>query len=152
MWMAVLAFVASAIFVDLVGYWLHRWAHSPTSPLNRAHETHHRKYPYRNFLSDGYRSAGSDSLAIWFAPFGIAYAATILLAGVPHPAAILIGGGLVALASSVVHDLTHIRGSMAWRWRVLRRIARRHRIHHSRTDTHFGVLSGVWDRLFRTAR
>ena len=95
---AVLYFLASAIFVDFVGYWLHRWSHRPWSPLHRPHMTHHViNYPPRSFFSSKYRSAGSDSLAIWFAPFGVIYAATILLLGVPHAIPILLGGALVAV-------------------------------------------------------
>lgn len=150
---AVLCFLASAAVVDLAGYWLHRWAHRPSSPLHRAHMTHHVvNYPPKAFFSTKYRSARSDSLAIWFAPFGLAYATAVILLGIPHPVPILLGGAAVAVLSSVLHDLTHISGSMVWRTYGFRGIAVRHHSHHFKMGRNFGILFPWWDVLFRTRR
>lgn len=149
----ILWFLASAAFVDLVGYWLHRWAHRKGSPLHRAHMTHHVvNYPPRSFFSKRYRSSRADSLALWFAPFGAAYAAAVLLLGAPHPWAMIAGGLTVAVLSSVLHDLTHIQGSIAWRWRILGGIAARHHAHHFKMGRNFGILVPCWDVLFGTRR
>lgn len=150
---AILWFLGSAVLVDLIGYWLHRWSHRPGSPMYRAHMTHHvENYPPRMFFSRSYRSSGRDGLAIYFAPFAVLYVLLVVLSGVPHPMAILAGGAGIALASSVAHDLTHISNSAAWRWRILRGIAVRHHTHHFKMGRNFGILVGAWDTLFRTRR
>ena len=150
---AVLLFVGSALFVDLVGYWLHRWAHHTSSgPLYRAHMTHHTvQYPPRNVLSERYRSSGWDSLAIWFGPVLLLYCLLLLLADI-EPWATLPGAAFVAILSSVAHDLTHVRGSIAWRWRILKGIAVRHYTHHYKMGRNFGVLLPWWDVIFHTRR
>lgn len=149
---AIVWFLSSAILVDLVGYWLHRWAHRKGSPLFRAHMTHHLvNYPPQHVLSDRYRSSKADNLGIWFAPFFVAYLIIILL--VPKvdfwPAAA--GAAVVAALNVVVHDLTHISGSIIWRSR-LRGVAVRHHAHHFKMKKNFGILTDWWDRIFRTRR
>lgn len=148
---AVLWFLASAAFVDFVGYWLHRWAHRKGSPLYRPHMTHHVvNYPSKAFFSSRYRSSRSDSLALWLAPFGAIYAVTILLVGAPHPWAMVLGGSVVAFLSAVSHDLTHISKSVVWRKRWLLGIAVRHHRHHFKMGLNFGILVPWWDWAFRT--
>ncbi len=148
---AIFWFLASAAFVDLAGYWLHRWAHRKGSPLYRAHMTHHLvNYPPKAFFSTRYRSARSDSLALWLAPFAILYAGAILLVGAPHPWAMIAGAGVVAALSSVAHDLTHITGSIVWKKGWLCGIAVRHHLHHFKMGRNFGILVPWWDRLFGT--
>lgn len=148
---SIVFFLVSATFVDLVGYWLHRWAHSPSSPLHRPHMTHHvRNYPPGRFFSQRYERSGSDSLALWFAPFGVVYVALILLLGLPHPIAMIAGGATVAVLSSVLHDLSHVGGSVAWRWRIFRAGALHHRTHHSKMRRNYGIILSCWDRLFGT--
>lgn len=145
-------FVGSAVFVDFVGYWLHRWAHVRESHMYRAHMTHHAvNYPPHRFFSSEYRSSGGDGLARYFLPFGVAYAVLLALA-CPSPLAAILGGLAVAGASSLLHDLTHIEGSIAWRIRPLKHLAEHHRTHHLKMGRNFGILCDVWDRLFRTHR
>ena len=148
----VIWFLGSALLVDVVGYWLHRWAHRPSSPLYRPHMTHHvLRYPPRRYFSSRYRTSGSDSLALWFAPFGIVYIVLAVVLGVPHLGAVLLGGATTAILSSVVHDLSHVEGSIVWRLPFLRTMARLHRIHHSKMGRNFGVLISLWDWIFRTS-
>ncbi len=150
---AILWFFASALFVDFAGYWLHRWAHRPGSPLYRPHMTHHViNYPPRSFFSTRYKSAGSDGLAIWFAPFGLVYALAIFLLDAPHPWAMLLGGAMVAVFSSKAHDLTHISGSIMWKRRQFAGIAVRHHVHHFKMGRNFGILVPWWDGIFGTRR
>jgi sterol desaturase/sphingolipid hydroxylase (fatty acid hydroxylase superfamily) len=119
--------------------------------MYRAHMTHHLiNYPAKRFLSDNYHSSGSDSLAIWFAPFGVLYAVLVFLSPLPV-LPILLGGAAVALVNSVFHDLTHVSRSLAWRFRPFRRMGIWHRIHHSKMNSNYGILSPVWDWLFRTS-
>ncbi len=146
---AVIWFLSSAVTVDMIGYWLHRWAHRPSSPLHRPHMTHHLvAYPPKAFTSQRYRGSGTDSLVIWFAPFGAVYLLLVLALALPAWP-IAIGGGLVALLNSVLHDRMHTKGSTVRRW--FPRMTEHHRIHHSKMGTSFGILSSAWDRLFGTA-
>ncbi len=150
---AILWFIASAAFVDLAGYWLHRWAHRPGSPLYRPHMTHHViNYPPRSFFSTRYRSSGSDGLAIWFVPFGLVYLIAMLLIGPEHLWAILLGGAAVATLSSIAHDQSHITGSIVWKRSWLRGIAVRHHTHHFKMGRNFGILFPWWDDIFGTRR
>jgi sterol desaturase/sphingolipid hydroxylase (fatty acid hydroxylase superfamily) len=148
---AVLWFIGSAVIVDLIGYWLHRWAHRPCSgPLYRAHMTHHvDNYPPRDVLSDRYRGSGKDSLIIWLGPFLVLYCGLLLGLDV-HPWATLPGALLVAGLSSVAHDMSHIHGSVAWRWKLLVGASVRHHAHHFKMGRNFGVLVPWWDDLFGT--
>lgn len=150
---AVLWFLASAAVVDLAGYWLHRWAHRPSSPIYRPHMTHHViNYPPKAFFSRKYKSSRSDSLALWFAPFGVIYAAAVLISGIPHPAAILLGLAVISIGSALAHDLTHIQGSIVWKNRMFAGVAARHHLHHFKMGRNFGVLVPWWDDIFGTRR
>lgn len=114
--------------------------------------THHvRNYPPRAFFTERYRTSGSDSLALWFIPFGVMYVLVVLLAGLPHTGAILMGGATTAVLSAVIHDMTHVSGSLVWRVRTLRRWGRWHRIHHSKMGRNFGIVLSLWDWIFRTS-
>ncbi len=148
----ILWFLGSAVLVDLIGYWLHRAAHRPWSgAMHRAHMTHHvRNYPPREVTSDRYRSSRAASLAIWLAPFFVIYSVAAFAVGVPHPWAVVAGAGLTAAASSVIHDLTHVSGSIAWRWPMLLGPAVRHHAHHFKMGRNFGIVVTWWDDLFRT--
>lgn len=151
--LAVLLFIASAAFVDFAGYWLHRWAHRPSSPIYRPHMTHHViNYPPRSFFSTKYKPSHSDGLALWFMPFGIVYVAVVLACGLPHPLAIIAGGALVAALSSRAHTLSHIGGSYLWRISPLNGIAVRHHTHHFKMGRNFGILVPWWDGIFGTSR
>lgn len=149
---AFLWFLASAIFVDLAGYWLHRWAHVRSSPLWRPHVTHHAvNYPPQAVMSTSYRSSRSDSLAIWFAPFGALYLLALMVLGCPHLIAAVLGGASVAVLSSVAHDLAHIHNSLVWRLNgYTKGVAVRHIAHHYKTARNFGILVPWWDSIFRT--
>lgn len=150
---AVLCFLASAVIIDLIGYWLHRWIHVPDSWGYRAHMTHHViNYPPRAFFSQKYRSSRADSLVWHFAPFALAYALLVICLGLPHQMAVLTGAGVSVLLSSLLHDLTHIQGSIVWRWRILKGIAVRHHAHHFKMGRNFGILVPWWDGIFRTRR
>lgn len=153
MLMDIAFFIMSAVFIDFVGYWLHRWAHKKHSPLFRPHMTHHLKnYPPKAVISEEYRSSKSDSLAIWFIPFGILYTAFIIGLGIPHQIAIFSGGAIVASISSWLHDETHLANSIVWRKKIFRDAAVRHHAHHFKMRRNYGVITDVWDRIFRTRK
>lgn len=151
---AIVAFIISAILVDLIGYWLHRLAHRPIAGrLYAAHMVHHvDRYPPNNFISERYRpSGGIDSLVIWFLPFGLLYVAAAWLLDLPQLTMIVAGGLTVAIANSVMHDMSHVGGSFIWTRKLFASLGRRHRTHHRKMGKNFGILFGIWDHLFRTA-
>lgn len=146
-------FFASAVFVDFIGYWLHRWAHRPSSPLYKPHMTHHTiNYPPRAYFSEIYKSSHSDGLALWFAPFGVVYVTLIFLLNFPHPYSMLAGGLLVAVLSSIFHELSHVTKSVLWTKSLLKGVAVRHYTHHFKMGRNFGIITGLWDVIFRTRR
>ena len=150
---AILYFLLSAILVDFIGYWLHRWSHKKHSILYKPHMTHHLiTYPPKSVLSDKYKSSGIDGLAIWFSPIAIILFVLVLLLGIPHPIAILLGGLLTGISSSVIHDMTHLSGSVVWRVKFLKGIAIRHHAHHFKMRRNYGIITDLWDRVFLTRR
>ena len=148
----VLAFFLSLAFVDLAGYWLHRWAHVKGSPFYRPHMVHHvRVYPPRRFLSDSYETSGGGNLFLWFGPVLVIYV-TLLWLLLPWPMATVatVGGVIPGIVSSLVHDATHVEGS--WIRRRLPFLADVHRVHHRRMKTNMGIVHPLWDMVFRTWR
>ena len=147
-----LAFFLSLVFVDLAGYWLHRWAHVKGSPFYRPHMVHHvRVYPPRRFLSESYETSGGGNLLLWFGPVLVLYVSLLWLL-LPWPMALTgtVGGVIPGIVSSLVHDATHIRGS--WVWRRLGPLAEMHEVHHRRMRTNLGIVHFGWDRVFGTWR
>lgn len=146
-----LLFILSAGFVDFVGYWLHRWSHAKWSPLFKPHMTHHVKnYPPKKFTTDKYISSGADSLIIWFAPFGLLYLLTIVIFNIPSPIFVIAGGLLSAIVSAVLHDLSHLNNSIAYK--LFPKAVNNHKIHHSHMRKNYGVITDCWDRLFFSKR
>lgn len=145
-------FFSSLVFADLVGYWLHRWAHVKGSPFYRPHMVHHvRVYPARRFLSDTYETSGGGNLLLWFGPVLVLYVALLWLF-LPWPMATVatVAGVIPGIVSALVHDATHVRGS--WVWRRFPRLARMHEVHHRRMGTNLGISHFGWDRAFGTRR
>jgi len=152
MFIFITAFFISWISVDFIGYWLHRWSHIESSPLYKRHMTHHIKnYPARNFISKNYRSSGSDSLAVWFAPFLVIYCSFFFII-LPDSLALMISLGAIppAFLSTAIHDLTHLKGSFIWRHKKLEHLAVGHYAHHRNMRKNFGITSFFWDRIFKT--
>lgn len=153
MFILIIQFFVSWIFVDFIGYWLHRWSHVSSSPLYKRHMTHHIKnYPARKFLSTKeYRSSGSDSLAFWFAPFFIFYCImSLLLFQFSTATAIIIGAIPPSVLSVVIHDMTHVQNSFIWKHIRFRYLVRGHYAHHRNMRKNFGITSYIWDRIFFT--
>lgn len=147
-------FIGSALLVDLVGYWLHRLAHRPGTPLYRAHMVHHIvNYPPKAVVVPGrYISSKGSNLALWFGPILVLYITLGFVLDVPHPWVMAIGGGLVAVLSALIHDLTHVDGSLVWRRAPLIGMAVRHHAHHFKMRRNFGIILPWWDVLFGTRK
>ena len=145
-------FFGSALLTDLIGYWLHRWAHRKGSPLFQAHMTHHLvNYPPKSVVSSSYRPSGSDSLAIWFAPFLLLYLWILWILPGAHFWAAALGSLVVAGLTALVHDFSHISRSFAWQWPFIG-VSVRHHAHHFKMRRNFGILFPSWDVIFKTRK
>lgn len=144
-------FGGSWLLVDLIGYWLHRLAHLPKSPLYRAHMTHHvQNYPSNRLQSDSYRNSGADSLAVWFAPIVVLYWVVSALVFGRWGFPVMLGALPPAVLSTLVHDWTHLRVSPLTRTTWTRRLAYLHHIHHRNHQKNLGITIFWWDRIFGT--
>ena len=145
-WPLAIEIVITVIILDLAIYWQHRWMHL-VPWLWRLHRLHHTD---TNF---------ELTLALRFHPFEIVlsllYKCLIIAALGAAPLSVLIYEILLALFAL----FSHADIAIADRWdRRLRRIVITpdwHRVHHSihrsETDSNFGNLLSVWDRVFRSA-
>ena len=134
------------IVLDLAIYWQHRWMHL-VPWLWRVHRLHHTD---TNF---------ELTLGLRFHPFEIIlsllYKCLIIGALGAAPLSVLIYEILLALFAL----FSHADIAISERWdRRLRRIVITpdwHRVHHSvhrhETDSNYGNLLSIWDRLFRSA-
>lgn len=124
----------------LLEYGLHRWLLHRVQPFRRLHEAHHA-HPSELIGTPAWLSAPLFA-ATWLA----------LAQEMPRSAA---GGAAVGLmlgylAYSLLHDAVHHLRASPGSW--LAGAKRRHARHHRPgASSNFGVTTGVWDRVFRTA-
>ncbi|MDE3176605.1 MAG: sterol desaturase family protein [Pseudomonadota bacterium] len=132
------SFVAGLIVWTLAEYWIHRvlYHHAPLlmDLHNRHHEAPKALIGIPSFLSCGI------VIALGYAPF--CFFAPVFADG-------FASGCLIGYAAyMVVHHATH-------HWRIepghwLYRARLRHLSHHYHDDVNFGIVTGVWDRVFGT--
>lgn len=144
-WPLALELALTIILLDLAIYWQHRWMHI-VPWLWRAHRLHHTD---TNF---------EITLGLRFHPFEIVlsllYKLAVIAALGAAPLSVLIYEILLALFAL----FSHADIAIPDRWdRRLRRIVITpdwHRVHHSvhrhETDSNYGNLLSIWDRLFRS--
>ncbi|HEX6016710.1 MAG TPA: sterol desaturase family protein [Burkholderiaceae bacterium] len=124
----------------LLEYVLHRWVLHRVPPFKRLHEAHHA-HPGELIGTPTWISAPLFVLA-W----------SILAHELSRPIA---GGAAVGLmlgylAYSLLHDAAHHRRAAPGS--RLARVKQRHARHHRPgANGDFGVSTGLWDRVFRTA-
>lgn len=141
------AFVVSIGTMSLAAYWLHRLEH--TVPLLwRMHCIHHCDTAVD--LSTGFRNHPFETLFI-----AASLGAIAAVFGLSVPALLIYGAaaGVFALWS---HANLHLPARCDRALRVLAVTPAMHRVHHSarraETDSNFGEVFSVWDRLFGTYR
>lgn len=121
-------------------YALHRWLLHRVPPFSRLHALHHA-HPAVMIGTPTWLSAPLF-LALWAA----------LAAESPHAVAGGLSAGLMLgyLAYTALHDALHHRQARPGSW--LHRAKLRHARHHrAGARTNFGVSTGLWDRIGRTA-
>lgn len=121
-------------------YALHRWVLHRMAPFSRLHALHH-EHPGASIGTPTWLSV-SLFFAVWMA---LAQAASMPTAG-----GLTTGLTLGYLAYAIVHDAVHHRRSRRGSW--LHRTKVRHARHHAaHSSTDFGVSTGLWDVVLRTA-
>jgi sterol desaturase/sphingolipid hydroxylase (fatty acid hydroxylase superfamily) len=145
-WPVAVEFAITIVALDLAIYWQHRWMHL-IPWLWRIHRLHHTD---TNF---------ELTLALRFHPIEIMlsllYKCLVIAALGAAPLAVLLYEILLALFAL----FSHADIDIAERWdRRLRRIVITpdwHRVHHSvhrrETDSNFGNMLSLWDRIFASA-
>jgi sterol desaturase/sphingolipid hydroxylase (fatty acid hydroxylase superfamily) len=145
-WPLAVEFAITIVAMDLAIYWQHRWMHL-VPWLWRVHRLHHTDTQFEL------------TLALRFHPIEIVlsllYKGLIIAALGAAPLAVL----LYEILLAVFALFSHADIDIAERWdRYLRRIVITpdwHRVHHSvhrrETDSNFGNLLSLWDRIFASA-
>ena len=134
------AFIAGAFFWTLAEYLLHRFFLHGVPPLRRAHMLHHCA------------PQALIGAPAWLSPLlaiGL-FVVTDLVADAALASGLTSGVILGYLAYVCIHYATHHLPNLRWAW--LRKLRRAHALHHrSETACNFGVSTGLWDVVFRTA-
>jgi sterol desaturase/sphingolipid hydroxylase (fatty acid hydroxylase superfamily) len=125
----------------LLEYVVHRWVlHGPPSMARRGHAQHHAEP--RALISTPLFVIMTGALAIW------ALLGLVLPAGL---AALLVFGLYAGYNYfAIVHHWQHHCGNDLACVAYLRRLERRHHLHHHRQVVNFGISTTIWDRLFGT--
>lgn len=141
-WTSILISLAVGLFVfSLVEYCIHRWLfHNKKSVFYPLHEAHHNQP--EETASGLFPTSFLVLMPIWF-----------LLADVLHvPGASFFLSGFSAgyVYFDTLHHLEHtVRiNQIPFRWLQGRWAA--HSVHHRLDETNFGVMTSLWDYVFRT--
>lgn len=145
-WPTAIEFVIAIIALDLAIYWQHRAMHE-LPWLWRLHRLHHTDLNFE--LTLGLRFHPFEIL------FSLLYKGLVVVALGASPLAVLCYEILLAAFALFSHADIRITGLWDQRLRTFMITPDWHRVHHSlhrdETDSNYGNLLSVWDRLFRSA-
>jgi sterol desaturase/sphingolipid hydroxylase (fatty acid hydroxylase superfamily) len=139
--------IGALLFLDLLSYAAHRLFHA-VPPLWRLHSVHHTDIDLD--VTTAVRHHPLEFAAI--------FAATALLAGAVgvSPATVALYGTVALAAQMLQHANVRLPGRVERLVGVLFVTPAFHRLHHSLaredSETNFGTVLSLWDRLFGTAR
>jgi cyclopropane-fatty-acyl-phospholipid synthase len=141
-WWAAVLIGAGVLSWSLAEYAIHRFVLHGLPPFRRWHEAHHDR-PMALICAPTVVSASLIVMLVFLPVFA--------LAGLRPAAAFTLGVLAAYLAYTIAHHASH-----HWRARGgwLQRRKRWHALHHHHragASSHFGVTTGVWDRVFGTA-
>jgi sterol desaturase/sphingolipid hydroxylase (fatty acid hydroxylase superfamily) len=142
-----LGVVGGLLFLDLLSYAAHRVFHA-VPPLWRLHSVHHTDIDLD--VTTAVRHHPLEFAAI--------FAVTALLAGAVgvSPATVALYGTLALAAQMLQHANVRLPGQVERVAGALFVTPAFHRLHHSLaradSETNFGTVLSLWDRLFGTAR
>ncbi len=132
-------FVSGVVVWTLAEYWIHRTLYHHAPWLSRLHDLHHEA-PHAFIGIPSFLSSGIV-IAIAYAP---------LFPFWPVFADGFVSGVLIGYtAYMIVHHATHHWLLKPGDWLYPARV--RHLGHHYHDDVHFGIVTGLWDRVFGTA-
>ncbi len=134
-----LGVVAGLVVWTLAEYWIHRVLYHHVPWISTLHHSHHADpeelIGIPSFLSSGI------VIGLGYAPF---------FAFAPIFADGFASGALVGYAAyMVVHHAVHHWRIEPGDWLYSARV--RHLGHHYHDDVHFGIVTGLWDRVFGTS-
>lgn len=143
-WSLWLLVALNLVLCDLYAYWAHRLLH--TSPLWATHAWHHS--PKHLSWASGLRGSPVHVLVLY-----VPYYAGALLFPVPEVGYAAAFVALINIANQhFIHSNIRVPFSRYVEWVFV--TPRSHFVHHSRrrefSDTNYGFLFTVWDRLFGT--
>lgn len=138
--------VIGVFAIDLVDYWRHRLSHE-IGLLWRLHRLHHSDPEVD--VTTSFRNHPVETIMR-----SLIFATAALILGIPAES--FVAFSLLWLAVQVFqHARIRLPEGLDRAMRVLVVTPRWHRVHHSRrqeqTDSHYGTLFTIGDRLFRTA-
>lgn len=138
------AIAAGIVEYTLLEYAFHRWVyHARWNPIAHLHRIHH-DHPQRML-----------GAPLFFAPCVAVVHAALAALVVPVAVAVVFAGavlGSYAIQSAIHHIVHGWTGTHVLRGRLIHAWRRHHMRHHRRGDANFGIVTGVWDRVFRTKR
>jgi len=148
----ILAIILSYLYVDLLGYLIHRLAHThKMTGFYESHQTHHQLYTAKDFLSEFYRSAGIDSFVLYYIPFAmvtilfgylfLSFTSLIILMSVM---------AIFGFGTDLIHTQIHLIGSGLDKFKWFRNLRNDHVVHHKSQNKNFGIISLLFDRIFRS--
>lgn len=159
-----LVFLVTTVGTTFFGYWAHKSLHMKImSFFSKSHSVHHDKlYPINDFKSEKYRSAGKDSTVIFFAVASLPVLAIPLLLSLLgilslFQALFSIATMLfIGWAHDYIHSLFHLKTHWLQKVPVLvnyyNKLEKLHYLHHVDDSKNFGILTFVWDKLFKTMK
>lgn len=138
---AVACVVAGFMAWGFLEYLLHRWVlHGVLRSPRREHAKHHGQ------------PKATISTPVLVIPIGATIIFAALAFVLPTGVAALLTFGIYAGYNyfAIVHHLLHHCPDALARSRYFEAQLRSHEAHHRNPDLHFGISSGLWDRLFGT--
>lgn len=163
MWIFI-TIVITYFIVTLFGYVGHWSLHKPwMRKFNEIHLIHHLKlYPASDYLSDSYRSAGTDNtlkvFAIMSIPILIIPIILWAIGVIPLYLMLLILMEMLIIGwlHDYLHDSFHIRNHFLTRMPLLKTLfnngVKLHYEHHLDLNKNYGIFSFHWDKLFNTLK
>lgn len=130
--------IAGVLLWTFAEYWIHRTLYHHAPLLSQLHGRHHEQ-PQAFIGAPSFLSAGLVIL-LSYGPF---------CAFAPVFADGLTSGALLGYAAyMLVHHAVHHWALAPGDW--LYRAKLRHMVHHYRDESEFGIVTELWDRVFRT--
>lgn len=157
-------FLVTTVGTTFFGYWAHKSLHLKLMSLfSKSHTVHHDKlYPLSDFKSDTYRSAGKDSTVIFFALASLPVLAIPLLLALFGVLTLFQALFSVSLMLFIgwLHDYVHEAFHLNKHWlqkapfvsKYFATLEKLHYLHHVDETKNFGILTFVWDKLFKTMK